>query len=59
MYENGEAPDGYDPPQVGEDEFCATLEFIRLDYDIEKAARKIYETPDLDDFLGSRLFEGR
>ena len=51
--------EGYDPPEVGEGEYCVTLEFIRLEYDIEKAARKIYDVPELDDFLGTRLFEGR
>jgi len=58
-YEKGEAPEGYDPPVVGEGDYLVTLEFVRLEYDIEKAARKIYDTPELDDFLGSRLFEGR
>jgi predicted phosphodiesterase len=59
VYEKGEGPEGYDPPDVGEGEYCVTLEFIRLEYDIEKAARKIYDVPELDDFLGTRLFEGR
>ncbi|MBI3834825.1 MAG: metallophosphoesterase [Planctomycetes bacterium] len=59
MYEKGEAPEGYDLPDVGDDEFCTTVEFVRLEYDIEKAAKKIYDTPELDDFLGTRLFEGR
>jgi hypothetical protein len=30
-----------------------------MEYDVEKAARKIYDIPELDDFLGTRLFEGR
>ena len=59
VYEKGEAPESYEPPAVGDDEYCTTLEFVRLAYDIEKAARKIYDTPELDDFLGTRLFEGR
>ncbi len=59
VYEKGEAPEGYDPPEVEEDEYCTTIEFVRLEYEIEKAAQKIYDTPELDDFLGSRLFEGR
>jgi len=59
VYEKGESPEGYEPPNIGEDEDYITLEFIRLEYDIEKAARKIYDTPELDDFLGQRLFEGR
>jgi diadenosine tetraphosphatase ApaH/serine/threonine PP2A family protein phosphatase len=59
VYEKGETPEGYEPPDVDEHEYCTTLEFVRLEYDIEKAARKIYDTPELDDFLGTRLFEGR
>ncbi len=59
IYERGESPEGYDPPNVGADAYCTTLEFVRLEYDVEKAARKIYDTPELDDFLGTRLFEGR
>jgi len=59
VYEKGESPEGYEPPEVDENEYCTTLEFIRLEYDVEKAARKIFDTPELDDFLGTRLFEGR
>lgn len=59
LYEKGESPEGYEPPQVEDDEYLATLEFIRLEYDIDKAAQKIYDTTELDDFLGARLFEGR
>ncbi|MCO6436351.1 MAG: metallophosphoesterase [Phycisphaerae bacterium] len=59
VYEKGEAPEDYDPPDVDDDEYCSTVEFVRLEYDIEKSARKIYDTPDLDDYLGSRLFEGK
>ena len=35
------------------------VEFIRLEYDIERAVQKILNTPELDDFLGHRLLEGR
>jgi len=35
------------------------VEFIRVEYDVESAARKIHAVPELDDFLGSRLLEGR
>lgn len=59
IYEKGEAPAGFAPPEVPHDEYSATIEFVRLEYDVEKAARKIYDTPELDDFLGTRLFEGR
>ena len=59
VYEKGEFPEGFDPPEVADDEYCATMEFVRLEYDVEKAARKIYDIPELDDFLGTRLFEGR
>jgi predicted phosphodiesterase len=58
FYEKDEFPEGYEP-DVDEDAEYLTAEFVRLEYDIEKAARKIYDTPELDDFLGSRLFEGR
>lgn len=59
IYEKGESPSGYEPANLGDDEPYLIVEFVRLEYDIEKAARKIYDVPDLDDFLGSRLFEGR
>ncbi len=49
------------PAQVTPDdeEYWSTLEFIRLEYDIEKSIKKILNTPELDDFLGTRLLEGR
>lgn len=59
FFEKGEAPQGYEPPEMDDDEYCTTLEFVRLEYDVEKAARRIFDTPELDDFLGTRLFEGR
>jgi len=58
-YEKGEAPEGYDPPEVDDGEPTTTVEFVRLEYDVEKSAQKIFDVPELDDFLGSRLFEGR
>jgi diadenosine tetraphosphatase ApaH/serine/threonine PP2A family protein phosphatase len=36
-----------------------TIRFRRLEYDIDTTVRKIYEVPDLDNFLGDRLREGR
>ena len=33
--------------------------FRRVEYPIETTVRKIYETPELDNFLGDRLREGR
>ena len=33
--------------------------FRRVQYDFEKTAAKIYEIPDLDNFLGDRLRDGR
>ena len=33
--------------------------FHRVDYDIDKTANKIYDIPELDNFLGDRLREGR
>jgi len=59
IHEKGESPAGYDPPNLSADEPYLIVEYVRLEYDIEKAAKKIYDVPELDDFLGSRLFEGR
>jgi diadenosine tetraphosphatase ApaH/serine/threonine PP2A family protein phosphatase len=36
-----------------------TVRFRRVEYDIETTIRKIHEIPDLDDFLGDRLRDGR
>lgn len=33
--------------------------YRRVDYPVEKTIKKIYETPELDNFLGDRLREGR
>lgn len=35
------------------------LSFQRVEYDFEKTAAKIYEIPELDNFLGDRLRDGR
>jgi len=35
------------------------VEFVRLEYDIDKTVNKILEEPMLDDMLGRRLYEGR
>jgi predicted phosphodiesterase len=35
------------------------VSFRRVDYDIDKTIQKIHEIPDLDDFLGDRLRDGR
>lgn len=35
------------------------LEFVRLEYDIGTTVAKIRANPNLDDFLGARLLEGR
>jgi len=36
-----------------------TVNFQRVEYDFEKTAAKIYPIPELDNFLGDRLREGR
>ena len=36
-----------------------TVHFKRIDYDFEKTISKIYPIPDLDNFLGDRLRDGR
>ena len=35
------------------------VQFIRLPYDVETTVRKVEQIPELDDFLGTRLLEGR
>jgi diadenosine tetraphosphatase ApaH/serine/threonine PP2A family protein phosphatase len=35
------------------------VRFHRVAYDFEKTIEKIYSTPELDNFLGDRLREGR
>ncbi len=35
------------------------IEFIRVEYDVAKTADLIHKTPELSDWLGDRLFEGR
>ena len=35
------------------------VEFVRLDYDIDAVIRKVERIPELNDFLGQRLLEGR
>jgi predicted phosphodiesterase len=36
-----------------------TIRYRRVEYDIEATIRKIYEVPDLENFLGDRLRDGR
>jgi predicted phosphodiesterase len=39
---------------------CRTVvEFVRFEYDVQRAVRRILDNPYLDDFLGTRLLEGR
>ena len=35
------------------------IEFHRVSYDLDKTIEKIYAIPELDNFLGDRLREGR
>ncbi len=52
-------------PRDGDNRSCyvilddGTIQFRRVSYDFNTTAQKIYDTPDLDDFLGDRLREGR
>ena len=36
-----------------------SIEFRRVEYDFEQTAAKIYDIPELDNFLGDRLRDGR
>jgi diadenosine tetraphosphatase ApaH/serine/threonine PP2A family protein phosphatase len=52
-------------PRDGDNRSCYVIQdqnrvtFRRVEYNHNGTARKIYDTPDLDDFLGDRLREGR
>ena len=35
------------------------INFKRVEYEVEKTIKKIYDIPDLENFLGDRLREGR
>lgn len=35
------------------------IEFVRLEYDVETTRKKVLDIPELDDFLGTRLVDGR
>ena len=56
-----------DALQVGTESMVATalscsveqIEFVRIEYDIDRAVKKILAEPALDDLLGTRLYEGR
>jgi predicted phosphodiesterase len=39
--------------------YRATVEFVRVEYDVDKAVKKVLAVDELDDFLGTRLLEGR
>jgi len=36
-----------------------TINYRRVEYDIDSTIKKIYEIPDLENFLGDRLRDGR
>ncbi len=52
-------------PRDGDPRSCyailedGTVTFRRVAYDLDKTIQKIYDTPELDNFLGDRLREGR
>ena len=39
--------------------FDDRVEFVRLEYDIQAVIDKVESNPELSDFLGQRLAEGR
>jgi diadenosine tetraphosphatase ApaH/serine/threonine PP2A family protein phosphatase len=51
---NGQSVDSEPGLQPG-----TTVTYRRVPYDFEKTAEKIYAIPDLDNFLGDRLRDGR
>ena len=44
---------------VLEDDPVPQVRFRRVEYDLEKTVQKIYDVPELDNFLGDRLRDGR
>jgi diadenosine tetraphosphatase ApaH/serine/threonine PP2A family protein phosphatase len=52
-------------PRDGDSRACyvlldkETIRYRRVEYDVETTIRKIYEIPDLENFLGDRLRDGR
>jgi diadenosine tetraphosphatase ApaH/serine/threonine PP2A family protein phosphatase len=52
-------------PRDGDPRSCyvvladGVITFRRVTYDVDKTIKKIYDTPELDNFLGDRLREGR
>ncbi len=52
-------------PRDGDPRACyvvldeGTVRFRRVDYPFEQTIKKIYDVPELDNFLGDRLREGR
>jgi diadenosine tetraphosphatase ApaH/serine/threonine PP2A family protein phosphatase len=52
-------------PRDGDNRACyvtidgTRVEWVRVQYDFEKTIKKIYEVPELDNFLADRLAEGR
>ena len=52
-------------PRDGDPRSCyivqedSKITFHRVEYDFDVTANKIYDTPDLDNFLGDRIKEGR
>ena len=66
VYQKGDTlpPGDDDAPPPGrlspdDADYWATLEFVRIEYDVEKAVKRILAVPDLDDFLGTRLLDGK
>ena len=48
-----------EPSEENPKESAPRVEFIRLDYNIDSVVKKVEAIPDLADFLGQRLIEGR
>ncbi len=63
VYEGAESPlddEGpANPARGAADGYRATVEFVRIEYDVEKTVKKVLAVDELDDFLGTRLLEGR
>jgi diadenosine tetraphosphatase ApaH/serine/threonine PP2A family protein phosphatase len=45
--------------ETGENHEPHSVQFFRLDYDIQRTVDKIRSIPELNDWLGERLLQGR
>jgi diadenosine tetraphosphatase ApaH/serine/threonine PP2A family protein phosphatase len=55
---NGQSGTGTSPPS-GAGPAAPHIEFVRLPYDVDTTVKKVEAIAELDNFLGTRLLDGR